>query len=1390
MLDFLEIGTTIKKDIIEVYPEFIVNPDTKDLMIRGGDFSAVWNEAANIWSRSEGTVIKLVDNELRAAVKELSAKYPSYTVVPKLMKKSRSGSIDIWHKFVQKQMRDCGPDALDEKVIFANQKVKKTDYASHVLPYALEEGDIGAYEELISTLYSPEERAKLEWAIGAIISGDAKHIQKFEVLYGDKGTGKSTILNIIEKLFDGYVSTFNAKDLGSASNAFALESFKSNPLVSIQHDGDLSRIEDNTKLNSIVSHERIEVNAKYTKIYTTKFNTFLFMGTNKPVKITDAKSGILRRLIDVHPSGNKIPYRKYLELKNQINFELGAIAFHCLNVYEEMGEAYYENYIPREMMSATNDFYDFVEHNFDKFVKEDQITLAKAWPLYREYCEFAGAKQLPMRIVRVELRNYFRDFKERATVDGKPVRNLYFGFRSDKFETESVEKPGKEDAEDDSWLKFNCTLSRFDDEFADWPAQLSSKSGNPYKKWADVKTTLAQIDTSKEHWVKPPEVVICVDFDICDRNGNKDFEANLKAASKWPKTYAELSRSGVAIHLYYIYDGDVSELSSIFDDKIEIKTFQGNASLRRKVTKCNNLELAHLKRGYLPLKGEAKVVNWDGIKNEKMLRAMIKKNLRKEYHADTTSSVDYIKHLLDMAYESGIGYDVSDMQQAVLIFAMNSTHQKEKCVATVAQMKFKSEEIGDASDESPKDDRLVFFDCEVYQNFSCICWKYRGSDTVVKMPDPTPSEVEELFHYKLVGFNCRQYDNHILLARSRGYSNMALYELSQQMINEHTGFMGEAYNISYTDVFDFCTEKKGLKKWEIALKIDHQEMSIPWDEPVPEDMKEKVMEYCANDVIATEKVFEERYGDFLARQIQVDLVHILHGDDIKVTVNDTTNTLSKRIIFGNNRNPQVEFNYRDLSQPVGSDRYEEYVEKFGPDYKFRVFNSEGLPEYRDYIQGEVLPEGWSILPFFKGYDFDEYKPKDKSLYLGEVIGEGGRVYSVPGYYEWVWDGDINSQHPSSTGAEVLFGPRYTKIYMDIVNARIAVKHKDFEKAGSMLGGALKPYLNDETYKDLAQALKIVINSVYGLTKAGFKNEFRDPRNKDNIVAKRGALFMTLLKREVEKRGYLVCHIKTDSIKIPHADDKIKKFVYDFGLEFGYVFDTEAVFDKFCLLNDAAYVGHDVITGEWFTKADQFKKEKQPYLFKTLFSHEPYELDDFCETKSVTEGALYLDMNEDLPDVSAEEKAYDKLLKKLKKEGCESDPEIDILKDKIAKGHNYVFVGRVGRFTPVVSGAGGGYLYRIKDGQIAAASGTTGYRWLESANVKERGKDDLIDKSYYTKLVDKAKEDIGQYVDVEYFISDERPAEVYGPTLPVSKEEPVPDFMNIPDGLVSEEMPFG
>lgn len=1335
MIDFLMISTrSTKRGVIEIYPKFIIKKSS-DLMIRGGDFYAIWLEDRGLWSTDEQDALQLIDRELDRYAEENRKNFDSSVKVLHMWD-SESGMIDSWHKYCQKQMRDSF-HMLDEKLIFSNTPTNKKDYASKKLKYPLEEGTINAYDKLMSTLYSETEREKIEWAIGSIVCGDSKKLQKFMVLYGAAGTGKSTVLNIIQQLFDGYYSVFDAKALGSSSNSFALEAFKSNPLVAIQHDGDLSRIEDNTRLNSLVSHELMTVNEKFKSTYANRFKCFLFMGTNKPVKITDAKSGLIRRLIDVSPSGDKLSPKEYKTVMKQIEFELGAIAYHCQNVYLA-NPGMYDDYIPVAMLGASNDFYNFIIDSYHVFKKEDGTTLKASWEMYKTYCDEAKVPfPFSQRIFKEELKNYFRDYKERFNLDdGARVRSYYIGFRTEKFEEQTISE--KEEPEQ-KLIEFKAQPSVFDKECADCPAQYATSSEIPTSKWEKVKTKLSSINTSKLHYVKVPENHIVIDFDIPDKDGNKSFELNLKEASKWPPTYAELSKSGQGIHLHYIYAEDPAKLSRIYDDHIEVKVFNGKSSLRRKLTKCNNLPIATINSG-LPLKGEKQVINFEGVKSEKGLRTQIKRNLNKEYHPATKPSIDFIYKILEDAYASDLHYDVTDMRNAVLAFAASSTHQADYCIKLVNKMQFKS---ADQSSGTKNDDaKLVFYDVEVFPNLFLVNWKIEGEGKpVVRMINPTSAEIEELMRFRLVGFNCRRYDNHILYARLMGYTNEQLFSLSNRIINGSANcFFGEAYNVSYTDVYDFCSKKQSLKKWEIELGIHHQELGLPWDQPVPEEMWTKVAEYCDNDVIATEAVFNARKADFTARQILADVAGM--------TVNDTTNSLTTKIIFGNNRKPQDQFNYRFMGdvtpdcEPWTITEDMVLYDHLG-DENFTLFNKDGKP-------------------VFPGYTFEG----GKSIYRGEEVGEGGYVYAEPGMYSNIALLDIASMHPSSIVAEELFGPEYTKRFNEILQARIAIKHKEFDKAKKMLNGALAKYLTDEAAAaDLAQALKIAINSVYGLTSASFDHPFRDNRNKDNIVAKRGALFMVNLKHEVQRRGFIVAHIKTDSIKIPDATPEIIQFVMDYGKQYGYNFEHEATYDRMCLVNNAVYIAKykdGKHAGEWTATGTQFQV---PYVFKKLFSKESIEFEDMCETKSVT-SALYLDMNEGLPDVSDLESEKDKLWKQINDPNRMTEPmekecaRIEELTSEISKGHNYHFIGKVGQFCPIKPGCGGGILLRETENKktgekgYAAATGSKGFRWLESEMVRELGKENDIDRTYYNNLVDEAVKSLSSYGDFERFVSDE------------------------------------
>jgi hypothetical protein len=1306
LVDFFKKATQrVKGQTIEVFPEFSVQKSS-DIMIRGGRFYAIWDSERNTWVTDEYQVQVLIDGALYDAKKEIESRVgPDTDVVVKPMSNFSNGH---WIKFKNytKSLQD-NYVPLDSQLTFSNTETKKSDHTSKRLPYPLEKGSFNAYEELMSVLYEPSERKKLEWAIGSIVSGDSKTIQKFIVLYGEPGGGKSTVLNIIQKLFTGYYTTFDAKALTTSGNNFSTEVFKDNPLVSIQHDGDLSRIEDNTILNSIISHEEMMMSEKYKSSYTAVSQSMLFVGTNKPVKISDGKSGIIRRLIDVRTSGRKVSPKRYHILTSQIDFELGAIASHCLEVYKKMGRNYYSGYRPLDMILQTDVFYNFVESNYFVFKNNDGISLVQAYELFKNFCLETGLDfKIPRHKFREELKVYFKHFDEVKRVEGVQVRSYYSGFIDEKFT--SNEK--QEDLNlDESDFDLSHTESILDLYLKDCPAQYATEvEETPSKKWINVDTKLENINSGLLHYLKPPRQHIVIDFDLKDKDGKKSLPLNIAAASKWPPTYSEVSKSGYGLHLHYEYEGDIARLSRIFEFDIEIKVFNGDASLRRKLTRCNNLPIAKINSG-LPLKGEKRVYDSKTITQEKTIVEMILRNIEKEIHPNTRPSVDFIKKILDDAYESGVRYDVTHLRHKLLNFALGSTNQSEYCVKVVSNLQLKSnhEDTSIETNQEKRsfvDDKKVFFDIECFPNLFLLNWKYEGIDEpTIRMINPTSEQIESLLEKKLIGFNCRRYDNHVLYARFIGMSIEEVYNISQRIIDDDSSAMfREAYSISYTDVFDFASakNKKSLKKWEIELGIEHRELGLDWTKPVPESQWHTVAEYCDHDVFATETVFNHLAGDWMARLILAELSGL--------TPNDTTNSHATKIMFGEDKTPQDKFVYTDLSKD------------------------------------------------FPGYVFDN----GKSTYRGEESGEGGYVFAKPGIYENVALLDVASMHPSSIEALNLFGKKYTDRYRLLKEARIAIKHKDETTLNTILDGKLKKFIErskagEFTLTDLSNALKTVLVSVYGLTSARFDNPFRDKRNKDNIVAKRGALFMIDLKYALFEKGYEVAHIKTDSVKIPNATQEVIDFVFEFGKKYGYQFEHETTYSKMCLVNDAVYIAKDE-DGSWQATGAEFA---HPYIYKKLFTKEELVFEDFCETKNVTASIIYLDFNEGYNDVKEleeelieREKEQKDPEKKTKKKRPYKDLSIESLTEQIASGHNYVFVGKISSFVPVKPGKGGGILYRFKDGKYFSITGTKGYRWMESSVVKDAADwRSFIDMSYYSKLLDDAVDHISTFGSFDNFV---------------------------------------
>ena len=995
-------------------PHYILKPGFcatgKGLMRKGGKFYAVLDEETGMWSTNEGDVIKLVDGEMVKYAddhfqKDEQGNYISYSqedekfipVKLMLMDNSSSRMLLEFNKFCAGLPPNNNYIQLDTEITYKDDLVTPEMYRSKRLPYNIVESDISAYDALMNVLYSEQDREKIEWSIGAVFTGMSKKIEKILVLYGKPGSGKSTVLDLIKALFAGYWAPFVASELVSKTHQFATAAFKDNPLLAIQDDGSLARIESPV-INEIISHKDVMINEKGKQQYAIRSNAFLIMATNETVDIRDRKLGITRRLLDAYPSGRKIPEEEFDRLADMLKFELGGIAYHCIEVFKKLGKNYYSHYEPIKMIEKTNPLQNFL---FDKL---DDLSVRPFWvrdelySMYKDYFEESGFGYPPKRMDFTEqLAEYFDSFERSKWIPerGKTIRNVFEGLKVKKICGLEEEK---ENVKVSSWLSFEHTKSVLDQLYSDQPAQYAKEDGLPKNKWKNVTTKLKDLDTTKLHWVVLPGNVIRIDFDLKGADGKKNLELNIKAASKFPPTYAEISKSGGGIHLYYIWDGNVDELSCVYDENIEIK--KPNQPDRRILTKCNGLSFTTISTG-LPFKKVKEKIE-DFKPTESSIRTTIKRCLAKEIHGDTTSNVDWIYEILERAYVSGCSYDVSDMHDAILDFARKATNQSKGCVEKVKKMKLKSADrkiltkggmpmvsadvidfenevrnyirekltngkkdaketvnlisdmlnrVYDAglpydvedmrqsiiifgiNNGGSEDNReycvnkvsemkllsdvpskriddsneppIVFFDCEVFPNLVVVCWKYAGDDhKVMKLINPMPKHIEELCKTRLIGFNNKDYDNNILYAIKAGYTIKEVYNLSKGLIGgEYGSKFREAKNLSYTDIYDFSFKKQSLKKWEIEIGIRHQELALPWDEPVDPTSWDQVADYCTNDVIATEAVFNHLRQDWMARQILADLAD--------GSVNDSTNNLTLKIVFGDDKNPTLV--YTDLA---------------------------------------------------------------------------------------------------------------------------------------------------------------------------------------------------------------------------------------------------------------------------------------------------------------------------------------------------------------------------------------------------------------------------------------------------------------------------------------------
>lgn len=151
-----------------------------------------------------------------------------------------------------------------------------------------------AYDILLRTIMDPVDRDYLESYIGYICLGDYDSVPKYIVLYGEPGTGKTTILNFLVRILgEGKISY--GSEMAKLTHA---------PIVIIQ-DWEVDKIVDKTNNDSSFNKTKFFIATnKLTKHWKPNIRVLCMTGEKIPGKIFT--NLILPSLWEM-----TIPYKQY-----------------------------------------------------------------------------------------------------------------------------------------------------------------------------------------------------------------------------------------------------------------------------------------------------------------------------------------------------------------------------------------------------------------------------------------------------------------------------------------------------------------------------------------------------------------------------------------------------------------------------------------------------------------------------------------------------------------------------------------------------------------------------------------------------------------------------------------------------------------------------------------------------------------------------------------------------------------------------------------------------------------------------------------------------------------------------------------------------------------------
>ncbi|MGK9295795.1 hypothetical protein [Melissococcus plutonius] len=409
----------------------------------------------------------------------------------------------------------------------------------------------------------------------------------------------------------------------------------------------------------------------------------------------------------------------------------------------------------------------------------------------------------------------------------------------------------------------------------------------------------------------------------------------------------------------------------------------------------------------------------------------------------------------------------------------------------------------------------LFYDIEVFKEDALVVFKNIKKEIVKIFHNNFDGVLDLITDKILVGYNNYWYDDAVLTAMIAHWSPYQIKQLNDRIIS------GDRVkkihpSIQSLDCFQqIDVAKPSLKKIEgnFGKSIIESKIDFTIDRKLTPDELKETIDYCSYDVDTTIDIFKLRQKDYFEpKQLVIDML---------------------------------------------PDKQQAYAKKWNTTtISANVLAPKPMPKWADIRLGAYDKNGnYELLDIPPQGAIDLWLTKDKGKYTHKEFGcdlefSFGGLHGVPNNkqkrFENVLLLDVASLYPNIIMKLNALG-KSTKTYQQIVERRLSIKHTD---------------------KQLSGALKLVINSCYGL----LNNEYSTLYNPK--AAKSVCMYGQICLYDLCKRLAPTCklvNINTDGVAFTTQSDYYKTIWHEWEEDYGFTLELDS-FDLFIQKDVNNYIG--------------------------------------------------------------------------------------------------------------------------------------------------------------------------------------------------------------------------